>query len=113
MSVLRAFIAIELPAELQQKIHKATANFRRGIDSLVRWTAAENMHLTLKFLGDVSQPNMAFLIQMLRTQADLVNPFAIQLAGLGTFPSPKRPRVIYIGIQAPAALGALHREIEL
>ncbi len=112
MSLLRAFIAVELPAELQQKIHKATANFRRGIDPLVRWTAAENMHLTLKFLGDVSQPNVEFLIQMLRSQAELVNPFIIQLTGLGSFPGPKRPRVIYIGIQAPAALGALQREIE-
>ncbi len=112
MSLLRAFIAVELPAELQQKIHKATANFRRGIDPLVRWTAAENMHLTLKFLGDVSQPNVEFLIQMLRSQAELVSPFIIQLTGLGSFPGPKRPRVIYIGIQAPAALGALQREIE-
>ena len=112
MSLLRAFIAIELPAELQQKVHKATAHFRRGLDPLVRWTSAENMHLTLKFLGDVSQPSVEFLIQMLRTQADLVGPFAIQLTGLGSFPSLKRPRVIYIGIQAPAALGTLQREIE-
>ena len=112
MSLLRAFIAIEIPTELQQKVYKATSNFRRGIDSLVRWTAMDNMHLTLKFLGDVPQPNLEFLIQILRTQAVLVSPFAIQLAGLGSFPSPKRPRVIYIGIQAPAALGALQREIE-
>jgi len=112
MSLLRAFIAVELPAELQQKVHKAIANFRRGIDPLVRWTAAEHMHLTLKFLGDVSQPNVEFLIQMLRTQAELVSPFVIQLGGLGSFPGPKRPRVLYIGIQAPAALGTLQREIE-
>jgi 2'-5' RNA ligase len=70
------------------------------------------MHLTLKFLGDVSQPNVEFLIQMLRQQADLVSPFTIQLTGLGCFPSPKRPRVIFIGVQAPAALAALQREIE-
>lgn len=112
MSVLRAFVAVEIPAEIQQKVYKATSHFRNGIDSLVRWTPAENMHLTLKFLGDVRQPNVEFLIQMLRTQADHVSPFAIQLTGLGCFPSPKRPRVIYIGIQAPAALGALQREIE-
>lgn len=112
MSLLRAFIAIELPADLQQKAHKATAVFRRGIDSLVRWIPVENMHLTLKFLGDVSQPNVEFLVQMLRQQADLVAPFTIQLAGLGCFPSPKRPRVIYIGVQAPAGLGTLQREIE-
>ena len=112
MSLLRAFIAVELPAELQQKVHRATANFRRGIDPLIRWTAAEHMHLTLKFLGDVSQPNVEFLIQMLRTQAELISPFVIQLGGLGSFPGPKRPRVIYIGIQAPAALGTLQRGIE-
>jgi RNA 2',3'-cyclic 3'-phosphodiesterase len=112
MSLLRAFIAIEIPTEIQQKVYKATSKFRSGLDSLVRWTRVDNMHLTLKFLGDVPQPNMEFLIQILRAQAGLVSPFVIQLSGLGSFPSPKRPRVLYIGIQAPAALGALQRELE-
>lgn len=112
MSVLRAFIAVEIPPEIQQKIYTETANFRKGIVSLVRWVPAHNMHLTLKFLGDVSSQNVEFLIQMLRQEAALIQSFDIHLAGLGAFPNLRRPRVLYIGIQAPAALEVLQHGIE-
>ena len=112
MSMLRAFIAVEIPAEIQQNVYRQTVAFRRGIESLVRWVPAHNMHLTLKFLGDVSPNNVEFLVQMLRNEAALVPAFDIHLAGLGSFPNLRRPRVIYVGIQAPAALDALQRGIE-
>lgn len=112
MSMLRLFIAVEIPTEIQQNVHKATAVFRSTLDHLVRWVPAGNMHLTLKFLGDVSPSNVEFLIQMLRNEAEALPCFNLQLTGLGSFPSLKRPRVIYIGIQAPNVLDALHRGIE-
>lgn len=112
MSMLRLFIAVEIPAELQQKVHKETSKLRKELDSLIRWVPVENMHLTLRFLGDVSQSNVEFLMQMLRNEADAVPCFNMQLTGLGSFPSLRRPRVIYIGIQAPAALDTLQHGIE-
>ncbi len=112
MSLLRAFIAVEIPSEIQQNVYKETSNFRKGIDSLVRWVPVENMHLTLKFLGDVSPANVESLIQMLRNEAVAISCFTIHLTGLGSFPSLRRPRVIYIGIQAPTALDGLQRGIE-
>lgn len=112
MSLLRSFIAVEIPLEIQQNIYKATSNLRKEIDTLVRWVPPENMHLTLKFLGDVSPSNVEFLMQMLRNEAENVNCFTIHVTGLGSFPNLKRPRVIYIGIHAPAGLEALHRGIE-
>jgi 2'-5' RNA ligase len=72
----------------------------------------ENMHLTLKFLGDVSPANLEMLSQMLRAEAGLFHGFDLRLGGLGSFPNVKRPRVIYVGIQAPATLEALQRGIE-
>jgi len=66
----------------------------------------------LKFLGDTSQASVEFLIQMTRAEADSCPSFDMRLSGLGSFPSPKRPRVIYIGIQASAELEVLHRGIE-
>jgi 2'-5' RNA ligase len=110
--MLRLFIAVEIPAELQQKVYKETAKLRSELGSLVRWVAVENMHLTLRFLGDVSPSNVEFLMQMLRNEAEAVPCFNIQLTGLGSFPNLRRPRVIYIGIQAPAALDTLQRAIE-
>jgi 2'-5' RNA ligase len=62
----------------------------------------QNIHLTLKFLGDVSPASVDVLSQMLRTEADSCPAFDMQISGLGSFPSPRRPRVLYIGIQAPA-----------
>jgi 2'-5' RNA ligase len=112
MSLLRAFIAVEIPAEIRQSVYKRTAALRAETGSLVRWVPLENMHLTLKFLGDVSPSNVDMLSQMIRAEADLFQCFDLQLSGLGSFPNLKRPRVIYIGIQAPAALETLHRGIE-
>ncbi|MDQ3005806.1 MAG: RNA 2',3'-cyclic phosphodiesterase [Chloroflexota bacterium] len=112
MSRLRAFIAVDLPLEIRQDIQFATSNLRRDTGSLIRWVAVENMHLTLKFLGDIPSANVEALTQMIHAQADSFNCFDIHLTGIGSFPSPKRPRVIYIGIQAPAALVAFQHQLE-
>jgi len=111
MSLLRTFIAVEIPQELQQIIYRDTAHLRNRIGALVRWVPSGNMHLTLKFLGSISPANLDILTQMLRAEADSCQPFAMQVGGLGSFPSPKRPRVIYIGLQAPAELEALQHGI--
>ncbi len=112
MSLLRAFIAVEIPLVIRQTVHNVTSNLRIGTGALIRWVPTENIHLTLKFLGDISPANVDMLTQMMRAEADHFNCFELHLIGLGSFPSPKRPRVIYIGIQAPAGLVALHRGIE-
>src|ERR1051325_6471863 len=112
MSLLRAFIAVEIPLEIRKAACQATSDLQKGIGPLVRWIPMENMHLTLKFLGDIAPSNVDMLSQMLTAEADLFNCFDLRFGGLGSFPSPKRPRVLYIGIQAPAMLEALQRGIE-
>lgn len=112
MNLLRAFIAVEIPVELRQAACTVIQPLQRELGSSVRWVPMENMHLTLKFLGDVSPANVDMLSQMLRAEADLFECFDLQLGGLGCFPNPRRPRVLFIGIQAPAALEALQRGID-
>ncbi len=112
MNLLRAFIAVEIPLDIRQAVCNATSDLQKEISALVRWVPMENMHLTLKFLGDVSPPNVDMLTQMIRAEADLFHCFEFGLGGLGSFPNLKRPRVIYIGIQAPAVLDALQRGID-
>ncbi len=113
MNLLRTFIAIEIPSPIQLAIEKHTARLRSVLDTnLVRWTPTANIHLTLKFLGDVSPPTIELLTQMLMAEAGQHSCFDIQIAELGTFPNLRRPRVIWIGIQAPSALEALQRGIE-
>ena len=113
MSLLRAFIAVEIPPEIHQAIEEETAPVRAALNkSLVRWVPAANTHLTLKFLGDVSPANVEMLTQMLGVEANQHQTFEMKFEGLGAFPNPKRPRVIWIGIQAPAELEALQHGIE-
>jgi len=113
MSLLRTFIAVEIPIHIQEIIQQETAVLRKEIgSSIVRWIPPQNIHLTLKFLGDVSAANIGILTEMLRAEADSCPPFEIHISGLGSFPNSKRPRVLFIGIQAPAELEALQRGIE-
>lgn len=113
MNLLRTFIAVEIPHPVQEAIQLKTEPLRKFIgSSIVRWVPSKNIHLTLKFLGDVPSTKIDMLIQIVRTQADSCSSFDIHINGLGSFPSPKRPRVLFIGIQAPAELEALWRGIE-
>lgn len=113
MTLLRAFIALEIPAPIREAIQQQTAALRKSADSsLVRWVPAGNLHLTLKFLGDVSTTNLPFLTQMLSREAGQHAGFSLQVGGLGAFPNSRRPRVIWIGIHAPEELSALARSLE-
>lgn len=113
MSLLRTFIAVDIPSPIQKAIQQATSSLRRTLGaSLVRWVEVENIHLTLKFLGNVSPANVELLRQILHTEANLVPVFDLQIGGFGSFPSLRRPRVLWVGIQAPAELEALYRGIE-
>jgi 2'-5' RNA ligase len=78
----------------------------------VRWVPANNIHLTLKFLGEVSVANMQSLARMLKAEAMRQTPFMIHVAGLGAFPNVRRPRVIWVSSEAPPNLAALQRAIE-
>lgn len=113
MGLLRAFIAVELPVFLQESIQQNTARLRQALNSsLVRWTPAHNIHLTLKFLGDVSPANITLLCEMLTREAEPHPAFDMSIAGLGSFPTSRRPRVIWLGLRAPAVLESLQHGIE-
>jgi 2'-5' RNA ligase len=112
MSLLRAFIAIEIPEEIKKEIAGQTVELRRVVGRSVRWSATDHIHLTLKFLGEISSSNLDFLTQALKTEAGQHAPFEMTVGGLGAFPNPRRARVIWIGLDAPAALRRLQHNIE-
>jgi 2'-5' RNA ligase len=113
MSVLRAFIAIELSGDTQDAIQKQTARLKQSLgDDPIRWIPVSNIHLTLKFLGDIAETHADFLKQMLAHEVDPYAEFDMQIGGLGSFPTAKRPRVLWIGLHAPAALASMQRNIE-
>ncbi len=113
MSSLRTFIAVDIPSPIQKLIQQNTDTLRQSLGtSSVRWVRGDNIHLTLKFLGDIAPAQVDGLTQMLRAAAERVNEFDLQIGGCGSFPNWKRPRVLFVGIQAPAELEALYRGIE-
>jgi 2'-5' RNA ligase len=111
--MLRSFVAIELPTEIQQAISRSTAPLQKVLPRpLVRWVASLNVHLTLKFLGDVSPANLERLAETLRLEVITYPAFAMSVNKLGAFPNPRRPRVFWIGLEAPPTLLALQRGVE-
>lgn len=113
MSVIRAFIAIALSADIRQKLDEISNQLRselRGVP--VRWVPTENIHLTLKFLGNVSLTNLEVLMEILKAETSNHRPFEISIGELGAFPSTRRPRVIWVNVQAPQELEAVQVAIE-
>lgn len=113
MGLLRAFLASELPVSLQDAIQSATSGLHKTLGSdLIRWVPAHNVHLTLKFLGDVSSSNLDLIKQMLTREAAQYPAFDLEVDGIGSYPTSRRPRVLWVGLNAPAALVSLQRAIE-
>lgn len=112
MSAIRAFIAINLPLFLQKELGNIIEQLKGPDTEAVRWVPPENIHLTLKFLGDVSPANLEILKKILEAKASRYSPFEIRVGNLGAFPNQHRPRVIWVGIQAPTALSNLYQGIE-
>ncbi len=116
MEAIRAFIAIELPEDVRQQLDSMEQQIQARAGEVarraVRWVPAGNMHLTLKFLGEVSTGNLQSLSRMLQNVAGQHTQFDMVIGGLGAFPNVRRPRVIWVGTEAPAELSALQRAIE-
>ena len=111
--MLRSFIAIEIPAGIQNAIAENIASIKHELPKpLVRWGTPQNVHLTLKFLGDVSPANLKRLADMLIEVAASHETFDVSVGGLGAFPTHKRARVIWIGLDAPPALAALQHAVD-
>jgi len=113
MSVIRAFLAITLSAEIQNHLDTVITGLRQRMGHVpVRWVQAKNIHLTIKFLGDVSVASQAMLTSSLQSEATRHTPFEISVGSLGVFPNPRKARVLWVGVEAPQELYALVRGVE-
>ncbi len=110
--MLRAFIAIKLSEELKGQIGELQAELKRRAFGLagLGWVRPEGIHLTLRFLGDIAEERVEALGVMLRDVAAGVKPFALDARGIGAFPNPRAPCVIWLGLQGkPESMASLRR----
>ena len=113
MSVIRAFIAIDLPPDVQDCLEQVSTQLKEQLgEKSVRWVPIPNIHLTLKFLGDVSVNNLDTLKDILSAEAGLQKPMEFSVGRLGAFPKIRQPRVVWVGIEAPQELISFQRNIE-
>lgn len=113
MSVIRAFIAIDISQEILAQLSRISEDLKQKTrNGAIRWVPVENIHLTLKFLGDVSLNNLEFLTDVLKSEVSGHKQFVMSVGGIGAFPRVSHPRVIWVGIEAPDELLAVQRGIE-
>lgn len=107
MSSVRAFLAVPLPEELRASIAVLQKDLSGRITE-VRWSRAENLHLTLRFFGETAQESLERVrVSMLSVKACL-SPFEVIVKGLGVFPDLTRPRVVWLGMEPAERLRQLH-----
>ena len=95
---IRTFIAVELPKEIHDKLQQIQNDFRASMPD-VRWNKPGNVHLTLKFLGDVQLSRIDRITSSLMDIAGQFSPFTMSLAGMGAFPNPRKPRIVWVGVE--------------
>jgi RNA 2',3'-cyclic 3'-phosphodiesterase len=100
---VRAFLGIGLPAGVRDAIASAIAPVR-GLGAPVSWIATENLHITLKFLGEMKPEKVRTVEEALRGVAAGVPPFSLTAEGGGAFPGTRNPRVLWVAFLEPLEL---------
>ena len=109
---IRTFIAVEIPESIKSRIERLQKPLRQ-IGTKVSWTNASNVHLTLKFLGGVEASRIERVSKAIERAARGTAPFEVEIGGTGCFPSPRSPRVLWVGLpDVPEALKQLYSNIE-
>ena len=113
---VRTFVCVELPGEERERLGRVQASLKRH-RARVSWPAADNLHLTLAFLGDVDEARIPAVVEAVSRAAAAVGPIDAAVSAPGGFPSLARPRVLWVGltgdVDALASLqAAVARELE-
>ncbi|MFU8802739.1 MAG: RNA 2',3'-cyclic phosphodiesterase [Bradymonadaceae bacterium] len=115
----RLFLAVDLSITVVEEIILFQEDLRKKIhahdDSVdVRWVEAPNIHLTLKFLGPTEAPLISMIRNTVENLANPLFPFEVECREVGCFPSPKKPRIIWAGLDKKSSevLGLLQQAVE-
>jgi RNA 2',3'-cyclic 3'-phosphodiesterase len=112
MSRIRTFIAVDIGDALRQRTAQLQQKLARAAPE-VKWVEASNMHVTLLFLGEVNELDLVPICRILKEQTSGFPSFTLDIGGLGAFPTVRRPKILWAGIQEGADdLKQLHQRLE-
>jgi len=108
---MRAFVAVKLSDEVRRALSEVIARMR-GFDLPVKWVESQNLHLTLKFLGEIRDEAAQDAVAILHEEVQSAAPFELRLTGAGAFPGFHRPRVLFVETEdEPPVTEALARRL--
>jgi 2'-5' RNA ligase len=109
---IRTFIAFELPENIANAISEVQEQLKKS-GLKMRWVKPENIHLTIKFLGNIPTSAIEKVDRAITQSAQRVEPLLLCVKGLGVFPNMRRPRILWAGISGKIdSLLKLHNGIE-
>lgn len=112
-SVIRAFIAIDVPRGLKEEISAIQRDLSGITDAKVSWAKPDGIHLTLKFLGDVDKSSLQSISSTLKNLASRYDDFTLKTTIRGGFPKLSQPKTIWIGVEGGSELISLRNDLEL
>jgi 2'-5' RNA ligase len=107
---MRLFVAINFSPDLKDVLAGLLEELRQ-LPVTVKWVPPENIHLTLKFLGEVAPARVEEIGAALRRAAVGVNPWHLEVKGTGVFPNWRNPRVVWVGVDSEEPLYALQQQV--
>ena len=111
MSQLRAFLAIDVDEDLKAKMYRIVKEFKQ-IDARIKYVELENLHLTLKFFGDIDTEGIDLLSSKIENVVSNFDKFTVKIKGCGAFPNTNRIKVIWLGLDEDAIVKQLHDELD-
>jgi 2'-5' RNA ligase len=112
MATTRTFVAVAASAEVRHGVLRLIETLRPNAGD-VKWVESQNLHWTLQFLGDVDERDLPEVCAAVADAASEIEAFEIETRGAGAFPSPDRPRTLWIGAgQGARPMSVLHAAVE-
>jgi 2'-5' RNA ligase len=110
--LIRSFLAIELPQTVVKRIEEVQGNLKSS-HADVRWANPHQIHLTLKFFGNIEESKVDSILTSIQEPVRETPPFLLEIRGVGAFPHPKNPRVIWMGlVDGENVLHLFHERLE-
>ena len=110
--LIRSFFAIPLSPDCRRRINALEEELKDVLPSAIRWVNVDNLHVTLKFLGEFDSKHIPNIFDLLKTFISPIGQFDLTFQSLGVFPNKLKPKVVWVGLIHPIELLNIFQEIQ-